>query len=156
MNDRLSITPAISIRYSKPDFNIRVLKEKQVIWDRIRKKYVKLTPEEWVRQNFLRHLVQVEHYPASLIAVEKEIRLGELKKRCDIVIYKHSVPWMIVECKEPDTYLNEKVLQQILGYNMSLKVKYLLLTNGDYTYGMECGTDGGQFITSLPDYRQTI
>ncbi|MGH2644161.1 MAG: type I restriction enzyme HsdR N-terminal domain-containing protein, partial [Chitinophagaceae bacterium] len=145
----------ISVRYPKPDFKICVLNEKQVIWDNIRKKYVKLTPEEWVRQNFLQYLIQHERYPATLMAVEKEIKLGELKKRCDIVIYKNSKPWMIIECKEPGTSVNEKTLRQILGYNMSLLVNYLILTNGDYTYGMKCSSSGGQFITSFPDYHET-
>lgn len=156
MNDSISISPVISVHYPEPDFKIRIIKDKQVIWDNIRKKYVKLTPEEWVRQNFLQYLIRHEHYPATLMAVEKEIKLGELKKRCDIVIYKNSGPWMIIECKEPGTCISEKTLQQILGYNMTLQVTYLVLTNGDYTYGMKCGLGGGQFITSFPDYLEKM
>lgn len=154
MNDHISISPVISIHYPSPDFKICVIEDKQVIWDQIRKRYVKLTPEEWVRQNFLQYLIQYEHYPASLMAVEKEIKLGELKKRCDIVIYRNNRPWMIIECKEPGTCINEKTLQQILSYNMTLQVSYLVLTNGDYTYVMKCGADGGQLITSFPGYRE--
>lgn len=154
MNDSISISPVISIQYPKPDFKICILEEKEVIWDNIRKRYVKLTPEEWVRQNFLQYLIQYEHYPSTLMAVEKEIKSGELKKRCDIVVYKHSRPWMIIECKEPGTCINEKTLRQILSYNMALQVNYLVLTNGDYTYGMKCGEQGGQLITSLPRYHE--
>ncbi|TAN01795.1 MAG: type I restriction enzyme HsdR N-terminal domain-containing protein [Chitinophagaceae bacterium] len=154
MKDHISISPVISIHYPSPDFKICVIEDKQVIWDHIRKRYVKLTPEEWVRQNFLQYLIQYARYPASLMAVEKEIKLGELKKRCDIVIYKNSRPWMIIECKEPGTSINEETLQQILGYNMTLQVSYLVLTNGDYTYIMKCGPDGGQLITSFPGYRE--
>lgn len=142
----------MAVSYPSPDFKIRVIKDKQVIWDDIRKKYVKLTPEEWVRQNFLQYLIQHAHYPSTLMAIEKEIKLGELKKRCDIVVYKNSLPWMIIECKEPGTNISEKTLQQILGYNWTLQVAYLVLTNGDYTYGMKCDIHGGQFITSFPDY----
>lgn len=154
MEDHVFISPLLTIRYPKPDFKICVVEDKQVIWDNIRKKYVKLTPEEWVRQNFLQYLIQCEHYPATLIAIEKEIKLGKLKKRCDIVVYKNKYPWMIIECKEPGTCISEKTLQQILGYNMTLQVNYLVLTNGDYTYGMKCDPEGGQFITSLPGYHE--
>lgn len=154
MNDLISISPVISIDYPIPDFKICIIEDKQVIWDHIRKRYVKLTPEEWVRQNFLQYLIHHKRYPASLIAVEKEIKLGELKKRCDIVVYKNSRPWMIIECKEPGTGINEKTLQQILGYNMTLQVSYLVLTNGDYTYVMKCGPEGGQLITSFPGYQE--
>lgn len=142
----------ITIKYPEPDFNIRMQENKRVIWDRIRKRYVALTGEEWVRQNFLRYLITEKRYPGPLMAVEKEIRLGPLKKRCDIVVYKDSAPWMIIECKEPGTPLNGKTLLQILGYNMTLKVPFLILTNGDKTYGVACGESGGRYISGLPEY----
>ena len=77
-----------------------------MIFDEYRKQWLHTYTEEWVRQNFLQYLVQVKRYPASLIAVEKEIYLGDLKKRFDIVVYKESKPWMIVECKEMKVPLN--------------------------------------------------
>lgn len=123
-----------------------------MIWDRVRKKFVVLTPEEWVRQNFMAYLIRVMGYPGSLMAVEKEIRLGELKKRCDIVVYREALPWMIVECKEPGVRLTEPVLRQILAYNMTLRVPYLVLTNGDLTYGFKRDETGGIFITELPSH----
>jgi hypothetical protein len=142
----------LSIAYPEPDFRIRAGQGKQEIWDPIRKKYVALTVEEWVRQNFLQYLTGVMRYPAPLMSVEKEIRLGELKKRCDIVVYRESRPWMIVECKAPETPLSGKALLQLLGYNMSLQVGYLVLTNGEKTYGVECLGTGGRYIESLPSY----
>ena len=88
----------IKIQYPKFDFRIKKEDGKEWIFDEFRKQWVRLTPEEWVRQNILQYLVQVKKYPASLIAIEKEITLGELRKRFDILIYRDAKPWMIIEC----------------------------------------------------------
>lgn len=121
----------IKIVYPPPAFKIGKREGAECIFDPFRKKWIVLTPEEWVRQNFLQYLVQTLHYPASLIAVEKETRLGELKKRFDILVYdKAHSPWLMVECKATDVELNEPVLQQVLRYNISLPVTYLVITNG--------------------------
>jgi Type I restriction enzyme R protein N terminus (HSDR_N) len=105
--------------------------KKEFIFDEFRKRWVLLTPEEWVRQNFLQYLTQTKKYPASLIAIEKEIKLGELKKRFDILIYdSNTKPWMVVECKEMNIALDKTVLDQVLRYNISLNVSYLVITNG--------------------------
>ena len=94
----------------------------------LRKRWLVLTPEEWVRQNFLQYIVRVKKYPASLIAIEKEIYLGELKKRCDIVVYsRDTLPWMIIECKEMNESLNAKVLDQILRIIITLPAKLLVI-----------------------------
>jgi len=101
-----------------------------------------LTPEEWVRQNFLQYLIQVKKYPASLIAVEKEIAVADTRKRFDIVVYnKDHQPYMIVECKEMGVVLDKKTLDQVLRYNMNLKVSYLIITNGSYCFAFS--TTGG-------------
>ena len=126
----------IVINYPEPSFAIKEEKGKEIIFDVLRKKWVALTPEEWVRQNIIQVLVQVNNYPSSLIAVEKEIQLGELKKRFDILVYnKQHQPWLMVECKASSVELNEDVLNQVLRYNISVPVSYLLITNGNYTYG---------------------
>lgn len=110
-----------------------------------------LTPEEWVRQNFLQYLIHVKKYPASLIAVEKEIRLGELKKRFDIVVHDKALkPWMVIECKEMDVPLNEMVLDQVLRYNITLQVPYLVITNGSYCMAMECTNKQLTELNELP------
>lgn len=108
---------------------------KEYIFDPFRKKWVRLTPEEWVRQNFLQYLVQEKKYPASLIAVEKEIMVGELKKRFDILVYKNDQPWLLVECKEMNVIVDESVFQQLLRYQQKLSASYLIITNGNETKG---------------------
>lgn len=123
------------------------------IFDGIRKKWLLLTPEEWVRQNIIQFLLIKKHYPASLIAIEKEIKLGELKKRCDIVVYnREAQPWMIIECKEMNVSLSEKTLEQILRYHISLPAKYLVITNGSYSFGFE--KKEGQFFetNNFPEF----
>ncbi len=126
----------IRIDYPTPEFRIKKEKEVEFIFDEFRKRWVRLTPEEWVRQNFLNYLVQVKKYPASLIAVEKEIVLGELKKRFDILVYNQQhEPWMMVECKAMEVVLNEEVLQQVLRYSISIPASYLVITNGSYCAG---------------------
>lgn len=142
----------IKIEYPEPKFRIKTSEEKDWIFDEFRKQWLQITPEEWVRQNFLQYLVQIKKYPASLIAIEKEIKLGELKKRCDIVVYKKSIPWLIVECKEMSVKLNEQVLKQILGYNISLQVQYLIITNGTDTFAFEIENEKIKKIDQVPNY----
>ena len=139
------------IDYPKPEFRIKKEGEKEYIFDALRKKWLLLTPEEWVRQNFLQYMILVKKYPASLIAVEKEIELVDLKKRFDIVLYKNAKPWMMVECKETTVALDRKVLDQILRYNMSLKVPYLVITNGSYCYAFAVVENKLEEINDLPE-----
>src|SRR5215210_8777350 len=143
----------IKIDYPVYDFKIKKEKNTEFIFDAARKRWLVLTGEEWVRQNFLQYIIHVKNYPASLIAIEKEIYLGELKKRCDIVVYnRDTLPWMIIECKEMNEQLNAKVLDQILRYHIALPAKYLVITNGSYCFGFE--KREGQFyeIDELPEY----
>ncbi len=124
----------LKINYPLYQPKIKKLTDKELIFDEVRKQWVMLTPEEWVRQNFLQYLVQVMKYPVSLIAIEKEIQLGELKKRFDIVVYdKNTLPWMIIECKEMNVALDAGVLNQVLRYNQVLRVPFLVITNGSNT-----------------------
>jgi hypothetical protein len=126
----------IKIEYPAPSFRTRKEGDKDFLFDPLRKKWLLLTPEEWVRQNFVQYLVQVMKYPATLIALEKEIMLGELKKRFDILVYNSShQPWMMIECKEMNVKMDEPVLQQALRYNISIPVSYIVITNGNATYG---------------------
>lgn len=121
----------IAINYPVPDFRIKEENGKEYIYDSIRRKWIVLTPEEWVRQNFIQYLVKEKEYPAALIGLEKEIVLGEMRKRFDILIYnREHQPWMMIECKEMNVALNEDVLQQLLRYNVSVPVPYLVITNG--------------------------
>lgn len=121
----------VSIVYPPPSFRIEKREGVECIFDAFRKKWIVLTDEEWVRQNFLQYLLQTLRYPSSLIAVEKEIKLGEMKKRFDILVYSndHS-PWLMVECKAMGIPLDESVLQQALRYSISVPVEYIVITNG--------------------------
>ncbi len=142
----------IKIEYPPYQPRIKQQDDKEFIFDEVRKSWVILTPEEWVRQNFLQYLVQVKKYPASLIAVEKEIKLGELKKRFDIVVYdRNSKPWMIIECKEMKIALNKSVLDQVLRYNITLNVPYLVITNGSFCLAVVLKQDNMMAIDILPD-----
>ncbi|RFS21398.1 restriction endonuclease subunit R [Chitinophaga silvatica] len=143
----------IAITFPTPDFKIVKEGNKELIFDRLRKKYILLTPEEWVRQNFLNYLVQTLEYPSALIGIEREIYIGEVKKRYDIVIYNRDMqPWMLIECKEMNVPLTNKTLQQVVQYNMAMPASYLVITNGLHTF---CGTytaNQWQFLKALPAY----
>lgn len=143
----------IKIEFPKDQIKIQQREGVNDIFDVIRKKWLVLTPEEWVRQNILHYLLQIKDYPTSLIAVEKEIKLGELRKRCDIVVYNRlSQPWMIIECKEMNLNLSGKTMEQILRYHITLPAKYLIITNGIYCFGFE--KQNGQFfeIDKFPEF----
>lgn len=97
-----------------------------------------LTPEEWVRQNFLLYLTEVLRYPKKLIAVEKQIKLSAVNKRFDIVVYdQNAQPEIIIECKEMNEKLSENVMQQVLRYNMNIKARLVVITNGSNTLAFE-------------------
>jgi hypothetical protein len=142
----------LRIEYPYHPFKIKEEGNKHFIFDEIRKKWIILTPEEWVRQNFIQYLLKTKKYPSAVIAVEKEIKLGELKKRCDIVVYKLHKPWMIVECKEQTVTLNNAVVEQILRYNISLKVKILVVTNGESSYAAELHDSEILPLDTLPEW----
>ena len=142
----------INIQFPSHLFKIKNENGKEVIFDECRKQWVLLTPEEWVRQNFLQYLIQERLYPASLIAVEREIVLGDLKKRFDIVVFKNAKPWMIVECKGMQVKLNEAVIKQILNYNITLQAEYLVITNGTSTFALHVQQGKFEWLQKLPDF----
>jgi hypothetical protein len=128
----------IAVKFPEPAFRLRKQNEVEFIFDMIRKQWLVLNEEEWVRQNFIQYLIQTLHYPSAFIAIEKEIMLGELKKRFDILVYDGDhKPWMMIECKAKGISLRDSVLQQLLRYNISVPVSFLIITNGHYTYGWE-------------------
>jgi hypothetical protein len=142
----------IVLQYPSYPFKIKALNGKDQIFDPFRKTWVLLTPEEWVRQNLLQYLVQNLQYPSSLIAVEKEIKLGELSKRFDIVVYKNEMPWIIIECKEAKVRLNEKTMEQILQYQQVLTAQYLFISNGHETMGAKIESGKLQALQNFPEY----
>ena len=123
----------IRVHYPPHPFKIKEDEErKEFIFDELRKTWLRLTSEEWVRQNFVQYLVQVMKYPASYVAIEREIKLGERKKRFDIMVFNQAArPWMMVECKKMEKKLDSTVVWQALHYNIAVPVKYLVLTNGE-------------------------
>ncbi len=142
----------IKIEFPKQQLNIRQRSGTHEIFDIVRKKWLQLSPEEWVRQNMIQYLV-LKKYPVSLIAVEKEIKLGELSKRCDVVVYtRNASPFMIIECKEMKVSLSEKTLEQILRYHITLQAPYLLITNGSYCFGFQKKEKQFFEIDYFPDY----
>ncbi len=141
----------IKVDFPSPAFQIKEEDGKEYIFDEFRKQWVRLTPEEWVRQNMLQFLVQTEKYPAAFFAIEKEIMLGELKKRFDILIYdRNHQPWMMIECKAMDVELTEKAVEQIIRYNMSVPVPYLVISNGSFSYAWMKQDNKLFSITGLP------
>ncbi|MEN9697358.1 MAG: hypothetical protein RLZ56_779 [Bacteroidota bacterium] len=142
----------ISLNYPSYPFKIRKTQGQDEIFDPFRKRWVILTPEEWVRQNILQYLVLVCNYPASLIAVEKQIQLGELQKRFDIVVYKQEKPWIIIECKEANVPINDKTIRQLLQYQQVLEAEFLFASNGHETIGAQIKTGKLLALQGFPEY----
>lgn len=142
----------ILVDFPAYEFKIQSIKGKDQIFDPCRKKWVILTPEEWVRQNLLQYLIQVCNYPAELIAIEKTIQLGDLNKRFDILIYQGDKPWMIIECKEANTTLSEKTIQQLLQYQQVLEASFLIASNGHETIGAEIKLGKLHSLQHFPNY----
>jgi hypothetical protein len=143
----------ITVNYPEPAFRIKEENGKSFIFDLIRRQWIFLTEEEWVRQNFINYLVQVLKYPAAMIAVEKEIYLGELKKRFDILVYdRNHEPWLLTECKAPGVKLDNPVLEQVLRYGISIPAKFLLITNGNTTFGWNKAGNNLEMIARMPPW----
>lgn len=116
-----------------PKYNFKLKEEdnKVFIFDSIRKKYLQLTPEEWVRQNIIQFLIQEKNYPSSLFSIEKQIKVSNTQKRVDIAIFnKDRQIEVLVECKAPEVKITQKAFDQIARYNLTLSAKYLIVTNG--------------------------
>ena len=144
----------IFVNYPPHQYKIREPEwKKEEIWDDVRRAWVSLTPEEWVRQNFVQYLVQICKYPAPYIALEKKIQLGDVKKRFDILVYnKAAKPWLMVECKSKEVQITKKVLNQVINYNMAVPVSYLVITNGHYCYGYHRDGFDIKELDMLPEY----
>ncbi len=140
-----------------PEFSFRFKnsENKVSIFDCIRKKFVILQPEEWVRQHCVRYLMEVKSYPISLINVEKELTINDLKKRYDIVIFNpNGSIHIIVECKAPKINITQSTFDQIARYNTELNASYLMVTNGlnHYYCQMDFENERYQFLKDIPEY----
>lgn len=144
--------PAYSFKISGKD-------NSEIIFDALRRKYVRLTPEEWVRQNFIQYLIREGKYPAGLIGVETLFTLNKLKRRVDVLIHNRAgQPVMIVECKAPGVKLNDKVFDQIVCYNMEFRVPYLIVTNGMRHYACKIDHENKKYdyLLVIPLYEELL
>ena len=144
-----------------PKYGIKIANENghQTIFDVLRRKYVALTPEEWVRQHFVHYLIEQKGYPQSLMANEIQLAIGNKKLRCDSVLYDRSLkPRMIIEYKAPTVNITQKVFDQITIYNMLLHVDYLVVSNGikHYCCRMDYENQKYLFLDDIPNYQEII
>ena len=138
-------------------FRLKSSENKISIFDSIRKKFVILQPEEWVRQHCVQYLIKAKGYPKSLINVEKELIVNDLKKRYDIVIFNSDGSiHLIVECKAATITVNQSTFDQIAQYNLTLNASYLMVTNGlnHYYCQMDFENERYNFLKDIPDYNQ--
>ncbi len=134
-------------------FRFRTTGQSKEIFDTLRRKYVALTPEEWVRQHFIMFLKEELKYPAGFISIEKGLVVNTRKKRADIVIHDaKGKPWMIVECKAPSVKLTENAFYQAAAYHLKLQVKYLVVTNGMTHFCCKFEQESFVFIDSFPAF----
>lgn len=145
------------IQLTLPPYQIRVKEThgRKQIFDILRRKYVALTSEEWVRQHFIHYLVEHKNYPSSLLANEVSLQIGEKRMRADSVLYDNQLhPRMIIEYKAPNITLTQKVFDQITVYNLRLHVDYLIVSNGMITYicKMDYEKQTYKFLEAIPNY----
>lgn len=136
-------------------FRFKNSENKVAIFDEIRKKFIILTPEEWVRQHVTQYLLQEKKYPKSYINVEKLIKINDLTKRYDLVVFQpDGTLFLLVECKAPEVKITQQTFDQIARYNLTLKAKYLMVTNGlnHYFCEMDFENEKYVFLEQLPDF----
>ncbi|OFX68685.1 MAG: hypothetical protein A2X12_05680 [Bacteroidetes bacterium GWE2_29_8] len=139
------------------NFNIKQINGSDYVFDKIRKKYYLLTPEEWVRQNFIEYLINEKNYPIGLIGVEQSLYLNKMKKRCDIIVYKNTMqPFIIIECKAPSVKITQETFTQVAIYNMAFNSNYIAVTNGinHYCCNINHSNNTFQFISEIPLYEK--
>ena len=146
-------------RLNLPQYEIKISEKcgKRMIFDFLRRKYVALTPEEWVRQHFVHYLVEHKGYPKGLIGNEIELQIGAKRLRCDTILYNRMArPQMIIEYKAPTIPIQQKVFQQISIYNLLLKVDYLIVSNGIQHYCCKMDYDNQKclFLKDIPKYEK--
>ena len=145
-----------------PEINARFRNSengKQMIFDEIRKKFVRLTPEEWVRQRLVHYMISCLNYPASLIVVEAGLNYNGMKKRFDMLVYKpDGTPCLVVECKAPTVEITQSVFDQVAMYNMTLTVDFVVVTNGmtHYACRIDHRNKSYLFLKEIPEYSEIV
>ncbi len=143
------------VNFPSYSFRFKNSENKVSIFDEIRKKFIILTPEEWVRQHVIQYLILEKNYPKSYINVEKLIKVNDLHKRYDIVVFQpNGTLFLLVECKAPEVKINQETFDQIARYNLKLKAQYLMVTNGlnHYFCKMDFEKEAYVFLTELPNF----
>ncbi|WP_405605632.1 type I restriction enzyme HsdR N-terminal domain-containing protein [Polaribacter sp. Asnod1-A03] len=138
------------------NFKLKSSENKTLIFDKLRKKYLVLTPEEWVRQHYVYFLIDQKKYPVSLIALEKQLTINNRKKRTDILVFNaEGKPDIIVECKAPSIKITQDTFDQIARYNLKLKANFLIVTNGfqHFYCKMDFENETYIFLREIPDYK---
>lgn len=132
---------------------IRILDEKRDIFDPIRRQFVRLTPEEWVRQHFLQYLSRKCGYPSSLMAVEKGFAYQKMARRADIVVHdRRGLPFLLVECKAPNVSISQSTFDQVSRYNRVVQARFLMVTNGLKHYCWTIEGDSYRFLDGPPPF----
>ncbi len=147
------------LQLNLPQYSFRIKKqnEKLVIFDSQRKRYVALTPEEWVRQNFIRFLIEEKGYPAAYLAIEKQLNMNGMNKRCDAILYnEHALPFLIIELKAPNVAISQATFDQVAVYNAKLKVDFFIISNGieHFCCKVNLETARYEFFPEIPDFNQ--
>ena len=158
MQPKLSkVTKMFRLNLPQYEINITEKDGKRLIFDFLRRKYVALTPEEWVRQHFTHYLVEHKGYPKGLLGNEIELHIGDKKLRCDTLLYnKEAQPRMIIEYKAPTIQIQQKTFDQIAAYNLLLKVDFLVISNGLEHYCCQMDYEQRQYrlLPDIPDYEK--
>ena len=146
----------IKLNFPSYTFRFKNSENKVAIFDEIRKKFVVLTPEEWVRQHVVQYLLVEKKYPKSLINVEKLVKVNGLNKRYDVVVFQpNGEIFMLIECKAPEVAISQETFDQIAQYNLKLNAQYLMVTNGlnHYFCQMDFENEKYVFLKEAPDFR---
>ena len=149
----------IKLNFPTYPFRFKNSENKVSIFDEIRKKFIILTPEEWVRQHVVHYLINEKKYPKSLINVEKVLTINKLRKRYDVVVFNPDGSiHILVECKAPEVKISQATFDQIARYNMTMKARFLNVTNGlsHYYCQMDFENEKYEFLQSLPDYKMEL
>jgi len=141
------------LNFPKYSFRFKKSRNNQVlIFDQVRKKWLVLTPEEWVRQNIILYLIDSFGYPETVFKIETGLSINQNKRRSDVLVYKDSKPFVLIECKAPSVDLTENVLNQALNYNIFYKCPFVILTNGIIHKTIYIDQDSIQHLKYFPHY----
>ena len=147
------------LNFPEYQFRFKNSENKVAIFDEIRKKFLILTPEEWVRQNVVKYLIEEKNYPKSIINVEKNLKINGLTKRYDVVVFNTDGSILVlVECKAPEIKISQATFDQIARYNLTLKAEYLMVTNGlkHYFCKVDFENEKYQFLENLPQFQKKL